>query len=115
MPFAGILWTELSDPEESKENQIVCIIRNTEIQLMEFFSTILGLKGCWCLQMSVLLFVFLVFFFNYFFKVLQFVPMIVLFEDRVHSTLYMEITRDKKKSVTVGKKKNRDPKEKQEE
>lgn len=41
--------------------------------------------------------------------------MIVLFEDRVHSTLYMEITWDKKKSVTVGKKKNRDPKEKQEE
>lgn len=48
-----------------------------------------------------------------FFKVLQFVPMTVLFEDRLHSTLYMENKLRQKKSVTVDKKKNRDPKEKQ--
>lgn len=40
--------------------------------------------------------------------------MTVLFEDRVHSTLYMENKLRQKISVTVDKKKNRDPKEKQE-
>lgn len=40
--FAGILWIELSDPEESRENQIVCITKNTKIQLMEFFRLFWG-------------------------------------------------------------------------